>query len=82
MTLQVEQKYNEIKSRSGILTIVGKEFYCDKSDIEELSDLGRGAFGAVRKARCKKTNTLMAVKVSTTLNFASEEFFSSSITLD
>ncbi|VDD95435.1 unnamed protein product [Enterobius vermicularis] len=59
----VEQKYNEIKSRSGILTIVGKEFYCDKSDIEELSDLGRGAFGAVRKARCKKTNTLMAVKI-------------------
>lgn len=60
---EVERKYNEIKSRSGILTILGTEFVCDKSDIEELSDLGRGAFGAVRKARCKKTNTFMAVKI-------------------
>uniref|UniRef100_A0A0N5AGW7 mitogen-activated protein kinase kinase n=1 Tax=Syphacia muris TaxID=451379 RepID=A0A0N5AGW7_9BILA len=60
---EVERKYNEIKKRSGILTIMGLEIACERSDIEEICDLGRGAFGAVKKAVCKKTNTFMAVKI-------------------
>lgn len=60
---EVEKRYNEIRERSGILTILGQEFKADRNDLKELSDLGRGAFGAVRKACFSKTNTLMAVKI-------------------
>ncbi|VDK41852.1 unnamed protein product [Anisakis simplex] len=59
---QVERKYEEIRRRSGILTILGKEYPAESSDIVELAELGRGAFGVVRKAQFKKTKTLMAVK--------------------
>lgn len=43
---------------------MGEVHKCDLEDIVELKELGRGAFGVVRKAQFKKTKTLMAVKVS------------------
>ncbi|VDM44598.1 unnamed protein product [Toxocara canis] len=60
---EVEEKYEEIRRRSGVLTILGEEYRAELSDITELAELGRGAFGVVRKAQFKKTKTLMAVKV-------------------
>lgn len=61
--VQVEERYEKIRERSGLLTILGVEYKAELSDITELMELGRGAFGVVRKAQFKKTKTLMAVKV-------------------
>uniref|UniRef100_F1L179 mitogen-activated protein kinase kinase n=1 Tax=Ascaris suum TaxID=6253 RepID=F1L179_ASCSU len=60
---EVEERYEKIRERSGLLTILGVEYKADLSDINELMELGRGAFGVVRKAQFKKTKTLMAVKI-------------------
>lgn len=60
---EVEERYNAIRERSGVLTILNAEYKAELRDIEELAELGRGAFGVVRKARFKKTGTLMAVKI-------------------
>ncbi|VDN41429.1 unnamed protein product, partial [Gongylonema pulchrum] len=59
---EVEEKYDSIRQRSGILTIMGVVHKAQLSDIVEIAELGRGSFGVVRKAQFKKTKTLMAVK--------------------
>ncbi|OZC08140.1 kinase domain protein [Onchocerca flexuosa] len=60
---EVEEKYESIRGRSGVLTIMGIEYKAQLSDIVDVKELGRGSFGVVRKARFKQTKTLMAVKI-------------------
>ncbi|MFH4976553.1 hypothetical protein AB6A40_003262 [Gnathostoma spinigerum] len=60
---EVNERYEQIRSRSGVLNIADREFRAELKDIEEIGELGRGAFGVVRKARFKKTGSLMAVKI-------------------
>lgn len=59
----MEEKYESIRERSGVLTIMGTEYRAQLSDIVDIKELGRGSFGVVRKAHFKQTKTLMAVKV-------------------
>lgn len=59
----MEEKYESIRERSGVLTIMGIEYRAQLSDIVDIRELGRGSFGVVRKAHFKQTKTLMAVKV-------------------
>lgn len=61
--MKVEEKYESIRERSGVLTIMGTEYRAQLSDIVDIKELGRGSFGVVRKAHFKQTKTLMAVKV-------------------
>lgn len=67
----MEEKYESIRERSGVLTIMGIEYRAQLSDIVDIRELGRGSFGVVRKAHFKQTKTLMAVKViySSSLNY-------------
>lgn len=60
---EVEEKYDEIRRRSGVLRILDREYRAELGDIEWINELGRGAFGVVRKASFKRTGTLMAVKI-------------------
>ncbi|CAG9533327.1 unnamed protein product [Cercopithifilaria johnstoni] len=60
---EVEEKYESIRERSGVLTIMGTEYRAQLSDIVDIKELGRGSFGVVRKAHFKQTKTLMAVKI-------------------
>ncbi|VDM95015.1 unnamed protein product [Thelazia callipaeda] len=60
---EVEERYESIRKRSGVLTIMGVAYKAQLSDIVDTKELGRGSFGVVRKAFFKQTKTLMAVKI-------------------
>ena len=46
------------------ITIGSKTIECDSAHLEQLEELGRGAYGVVEKMRHTPSGTIMAVKVS------------------
>lgn len=44
------------------ITIGDDTFECEASDLEEIQELGRGAYGVVHKMKHRPSNTIMAVK--------------------
>ncbi|XP_021376194.1 dual specificity mitogen-activated protein kinase kinase 7-like [Mizuhopecten yessoensis] len=59
---EIERRYKEIMSQTGILTMEGQKYPTEISDLEHLGELGHGTCGHVVKMRHKRTNHLMAVK--------------------
>lgn len=59
---EIERRYKEIMSQTGILTLDGKKYPTEISELEHLGELGHGTCGHVVKMRHKRTNHLMAVK--------------------
>ncbi|VDD97557.1 unnamed protein product [Enterobius vermicularis] len=59
---RINRKYNELRSRSGLLTIMGTSHRCSADFLEQISVIGEGSFGVVLKARCKHKSTLLALK--------------------
>lgn len=53
---------DEIDSKA-TLTINGKKFECDASDLVHRRFLGRGAYGVVEEMIHRPSNTILAVKV-------------------
>ena len=43
--------------------MICQEFDCKAEDLEDLGELGRGAYGVVAKMKLKSNETEMAVKV-------------------
>lgn len=46
------------------ITIGSKTIECDSAHLEQLEELGRGAYGVVEKMRHTPSGTIMAVKVA------------------
>lgn len=46
------------------ITIGDQTFEVDATDLEPITNLGRGAYGVVEKMRHRQSDTIMAVKVS------------------
>uniref|UniRef100_A0A914WBQ5 mitogen-activated protein kinase kinase n=2 Tax=Plectus sambesii TaxID=2011161 RepID=A0A914WBQ5_9BILA len=59
---EVQRRYEEIKARSGKLTIQGVEYSAHVSDLDSMHELGFGTCGHVFKMRYKPTGHIMAVK--------------------
>ncbi|XP_060068127.1 dual specificity mitogen-activated protein kinase kinase 7-like [Ylistrum balloti] len=59
---EIERRYKEIMSQTGILTLDGKKYPTEISELQHLGELGHGTCGHVVKMRHKITNHLMAVK--------------------
>lgn len=66
---EIEQKLQEIMTRSGIITIDGAEYKTDIKDLDDLGELGNGTSGHVVKMRHTPTNKPIAVKVNCLLFF-------------
>lgn len=47
------------------ITIGSRTIECDSAHLEQLEELGRGAYGVVEKMRHTPSGTIMAVKVCT-----------------
>lgn len=61
---ETTQKLEEIMKRNGILNINDEQHQTDSSDLIDMGELGSGTSGHVVKMRHKKTDTIIAVKVS------------------
>ncbi|XP_033764295.1 dual specificity mitogen-activated protein kinase kinase 7-like isoform X2 [Pecten maximus] len=59
---EIERRYKEIMSQTGILTLDRQKYPTEISELEHLGELGHGTCGHVVKMRHKRTNHLMAVK--------------------
>lgn len=51
-------------------------------DLQDTGEIGRGAFGTVNKMIHRKSNTVMAVKVSLVVHFIFSNFNMTEITFD
>lgn len=55
--------YLELSKRSGILNIDGQDYQCNKEDIKDEVEIGRGCIGRVVKACMVTLNKPMAIKI-------------------
>lgn len=61
---ETDDKLKEIMKISGILTINGREYRTDVTDMEDIGELGSGTCGQVVKMRHRPSGAIIAVKVS------------------
>ncbi|XP_078713988.1 dual specificity mitogen-activated protein kinase kinase 7 isoform X2 [Lampetra fluviatilis] len=61
-SVEIDQKLQEIMNQTGFLTLDGKRYRADISELETLGEMGSGTCGQVWKMRYKPTSHILAVK--------------------